>query len=53
MARYGVIGSGDVGKVLAQGLARHGHDVRIGSRDGRKLEAWSKGCGVPAGPLRS
>jgi predicted dinucleotide-binding enzyme len=49
MARYGVIGSGDVGKVLARGLARHGHDVRIGSRDGRKLEAWSKGCGVPAG----
>lgn len=49
MARYGVIGSGDVGKVLAAGLARHGHDVRIGSRDGRKLAAWSRESGVAEG----
>jgi predicted dinucleotide-binding enzyme len=49
MARYGVIGSGDVGKVLAQGLARHGYDVRIGSRDGRKLAAWSAETGVAGG----
>jgi hypothetical protein len=49
MARYGVIGSGDVGKVLARGLARHGHDVRIGSRDGRKLAAWSAETGVAEG----
>jgi predicted dinucleotide-binding enzyme len=49
MARYGVIGSGDVGKALARGLARHGHDVRIGSRDGRKLAAWSGEQGIAEG----
>jgi predicted dinucleotide-binding enzyme len=49
MARYGVIGSGDVGKALALGLRKHGHDVRIGSRDGKKLAAWSKEHGVGEG----
>ena len=49
MSRYGVIGSGDVGKVLAAGLRRHGHDVRIGSRDGKKLAAWSRESGVAEG----
>jgi 8-hydroxy-5-deazaflavin:NADPH oxidoreductase len=30
--RIGILGSGAVGQALAQGFARHGHDVRIGSR---------------------
>lgn len=30
--RIGILGSGAVGLALAQGLARHGHDVRIGTR---------------------
>jgi len=49
MARYGVIGSGDVGKALALGLKKHGHDVRIGSRDGKKLADWSREQGIAKG----
>jgi predicted dinucleotide-binding enzyme len=30
--RIGIIGSGTVGQALARGLARHGHQVRIGTR---------------------
>ncbi len=51
MARYGVIGSGDVGKALSRGLARHGHDVRIGTRDPGKLAAFSKETGVASAPF--
>jgi hypothetical protein len=40
--RIGVIGSGDVGKVLAAGYARHGHAVTIGSRSPGKLAGWQK-----------
>ena len=31
--RIGIIGSGHVGSSLAHGLARHGHDVMLGTRD--------------------
>jgi predicted dinucleotide-binding enzyme len=44
--RIGVIGSGDVGKTLAGGLAAAGHLVKIGSRDPTKLAAWAKGAGA-------
>jgi predicted dinucleotide-binding enzyme len=37
----GVLGSGDVGKVLAAGFASLGHDVKIGSRDPEKLREWA------------
>lgn len=46
--KVGVIGSGDVGRILAAGFASKGHDVLIGSRDpGKaaadpKLLAWAK-----------
>jgi predicted dinucleotide-binding enzyme len=33
--KIGVIGSGDVAKVLASGFLKHGHDVVIGTRDPR------------------
>lgn len=49
MSKVGVIGSGDVGKTLALGFKKHGHDVLIGSRDGNKLSAWSAEHGVTEG----
>jgi 8-hydroxy-5-deazaflavin:NADPH oxidoreductase len=40
--RVGILGSGDVGKQLGRGLAKHGFDVMLGSRDPAKLESWRK-----------
>jgi len=40
--KIGVVGSGDVGKVLASGFLKHGHEVIIGTRDPAKLAAWAK-----------
>ncbi len=45
--KVGVLGSGDVGKVLAAGFKSFGHDVKIGSREPEKLAAWSKEKNVP------
>jgi 8-hydroxy-5-deazaflavin:NADPH oxidoreductase len=53
MAKVGVLGSGDVGKVLARGFKKHGHDARIGSREGAKLTAWSAEHGVPEGAFEA
>jgi len=39
--KVGVLGSGDVAKVLAGGFLKHGHEVRIGSRTPAKLADWS------------
>jgi predicted dinucleotide-binding enzyme len=39
--RIGVLGSGDVGQVLAGGFLNHGHDTMIGTRDSAKLKEWS------------
>ena len=41
-AKVGILGSGDVGKQLGRGFARHGYDVMLGSRDPAKLERWKK-----------
>jgi 8-hydroxy-5-deazaflavin:NADPH oxidoreductase len=38
----GVLGSGDVGRVLAAGFAGLGHDVTIGSRHPEKLREWAE-----------
>lgn len=38
--RIGILGSGDVGKALARGFARHGWDVQVGTRSPEKLDAW-------------
>lgn len=48
--RIGVLGSGNVGRVLGAGLAGLGHQVMLGSRDpGQdKLKAWSKETGPKA-----
>jgi predicted dinucleotide-binding enzyme len=40
--KVGVLGSGDVAKVLGAGFLKHGHDVMMGSRDSAKLAAWSE-----------
>jgi predicted dinucleotide-binding enzyme len=40
MKKIGVIGSGKVGEVLADGFLQHGHAVRRGSREPGKLADW-------------
>jgi 8-hydroxy-5-deazaflavin:NADPH oxidoreductase len=51
--RVGVLGSGEVGRRLAAGFARYGHDVMIGTRDPDKAElrAWlgGEGAGIEGG----
>jgi predicted dinucleotide-binding enzyme len=49
MTRFGVLGSGQVGQVLARGLARHGYDVRIASRTTAKLADFAVASGIAAG----
>lgn len=39
--RFGILGSGEVAKDLGAGLARHGHQVMLGTRDGGKLASWA------------
>jgi predicted dinucleotide-binding enzyme len=46
--RIGVIGSGTVGQTLAQGLEKHGYEVRIASRTPQKLADFSKSSGIQA-----
>ncbi len=40
--KIGVLGSGDVGKTLAAGFLKHGHQVMIGTRTPDKLAAWAQ-----------
>ena len=40
--KVGVLGSGDVAKVLAGGFLKHGHDVMMGTRDPSKLADWRR-----------
>jgi predicted dinucleotide-binding enzyme len=37
--KVGVIGSGDVGKTLAAGFVKHGHEVALGTNDPAKVRA--------------
>jgi len=46
--KAGVIGSGDVGKTLANGLIRHGYDVMIGTNDPSKSGALKSATGGKA-----
>jgi hypothetical protein len=43
--RIGILGSGQVGQALARGYARHGHEVRIGTR---RTEVAGLPTGSPA-----
>jgi predicted dinucleotide-binding enzyme len=49
MPTFGVLGSGEVGQTLAQGLKKHGYEVHIGSRTPAKLADFSSQTGIPAG----
>jgi predicted dinucleotide-binding enzyme len=40
MKKIGVLGSGDVGKVLAGGFIKLGYEVLLGSRDLNKIKEW-------------
>jgi 8-hydroxy-5-deazaflavin:NADPH oxidoreductase len=50
--RFGVLGSGEVGQVLAKGLAAAGYEVRIGTRSPGKLGEFSRSTGIPEGTFR-
>jgi predicted dinucleotide-binding enzyme len=50
--RFGVLGSGEVGQVLAKGLAANGCEVQIGTRSPAKLARFSKTVGIKAGTFR-
>ena len=45
MKKIGVLGSGAVGKVLADGFVKHGYEVMLGSREPAKLAAWQAATG--------
>src|SRR5690606_36896176 len=42
--KIGVLGSGQVGQVLADGFLSLGHEVMRGSREREKLEGWLSGA---------
>ena len=42
MKTVGVLGSGDVAKQLGRGFAARGYDVMMGTREPKKLDAWTK-----------
>src|SRR5918995_4555817 len=44
--RFGVLGSREVGQVLAKGLAANGYEVRIGTRSPGKLAEFSRSTGI-------
>jgi len=45
MKKIGVLGSGIVGKTLASGFLKHGHEVMLGSRDISKISDWKEKAG--------
>jgi 8-hydroxy-5-deazaflavin:NADPH oxidoreductase len=51
--RIGVLGTGEVGRTLGTGFAKHGHQIMIGTRDPQqeKVRAWvaATGNGATAG----
>lgn len=50
--KIGVVGSGSVAQVLAAGLAKKGHEVRIGSREPSKLADFASKSGVATGTFQ-
>jgi predicted dinucleotide-binding enzyme len=46
--RVGVLGSGVVGQVLADGFLKYGDEVMRGSREPAKLQAWKAAAGARA-----
>jgi hypothetical protein len=52
MTKIAVLGSGQVGQVLAKGFKKHGYDVRIGTRTPAKLADFSSREGIVAGTFQ-
>src|SRR5277367_979100 len=48
MKKVGVLGSGQVGQVLADGFLKHGYEVMRGSREPSKLATWKASAGAKA-----
>jgi predicted dinucleotide-binding enzyme len=48
MTKVGVLGTGKVGEVLANGFRKHGHEVMRGSREPGKLAEWKASAGAGA-----
>ena len=48
MKKVAVIGSGEVGQVLANGFLKHGYQVVRATREPAKLDAWLSGAGPNA-----
>jgi predicted dinucleotide-binding enzyme len=48
--KIGILGSGDVGRALGTGFVKHGHEVKIGSREAGnpKTEEWRRAAGGKA-----
>jgi 8-hydroxy-5-deazaflavin:NADPH oxidoreductase len=46
--KIGILGSGYAGQTLGRGFAARGYEVRIGTRDPAKLEAWRAEIGPAA-----
>jgi 8-hydroxy-5-deazaflavin:NADPH oxidoreductase len=46
--KVGVLGSGPVGQSLGSGFIRSGYEVKIGTRDPKKLAQWLRGAGEGA-----
>jgi len=46
--KIGVLGSGQVGEVLANGFLKHGYDVMRGTREPGKMEKWQPPGGAKA-----
>src|SRR5437762_1487428 len=44
--KVGIIGSGEVGQALGRGFATLGHEVKIGTREPAKLDAWRAAAGA-------
>ncbi len=40
--KVGILGSGDVAKVLTSGFVKHGHEVMMGTRTPAKLADWAR-----------
>jgi predicted dinucleotide-binding enzyme len=48
--KIGILGTGDVGRALGTGFVKHGHEVKIGSREAgnEKAETWRQKTGDKA-----
>lgn len=46
--QVGILGSGSVGRALAEGFLKYGYEIKLGTRDKRRLEDWLNNAGEKA-----